>query len=428
MHPPRLLATATLTALVLCLTPAAAQADHEQETTVTWPQGPVPVGTDAQVTVTATGLGTPDHWGRVTTRVLVSLGAGPSGHALARATLTPDSPVASLAVPTSSRGTADYVVTTDALSVDEERTIAVVGAPTVITGAVAPGRYRASTAGRQVAGTVSGTPGRLVQVEALAADGDWVPLAETHTAADTSYALETPTWWTGTHTLRVTAPGTDVEEPASTDPAEVTVERGYRPRSGSSHRFFSTTGTGVARWDPCDVIDYRINLQGAWSGAAADVRTAFDRVSEATGLRFRYAGATSFRYYDTRLPYVSAEAFPQNADFVLNWRPRSAVARFRAGAVGLGGSQTSGVVGTAHERSMGAVTLNSGWRPQGSRSSVRSQRLQLLMHEIGHTIGLDHVQDKRQIMFPVIQRGLSPEYATGDLLGLAALGAGGGCF
>ena len=42
-------------------------------------------------------------------------------------------------------------------------------------------------------------------------------------------------------------------------------------------------------------------------------------------------------------------------------------------------------------------------------------------------IGLDHVADKRQLMYPVMQRSADARYGAGDLAGLAALGASGGC-
>ena len=48
----------------------------------------------------------------------------------------------------------------------------------------------------------------------------------------------------------------------------------------------------------------------------------------------------------------------------------------------------------------------------------------VILHELGHLVGLDHVNDAHQIMWP---RGNSTgltEYQPGDLAGLALLGQG----
>ena len=54
-------------------------------------------------------------------------------------------------------------------------------------------------------------------------------------------------------------------------------------------------------------------------------------------------------------------------------------------------------------------------------------RGQTLIHELGHAVGLDHVRDPRQVMYPSPTR-FSAQYAKGDLRGLAKVGVGAGCF
>ena len=49
-----------------------------------------------------------------------------------------------------------------------------------------------------------------------------------------------------------------------------------------------------------------------------------------------------------------------------------------------------------------------------------------ILHELGHLVGLDHVDDETQIMNPYVVPGVDP-FADGDLAGLAALGRG-DCF
>ncbi len=47
----------------------------------------------------------------------------------------------------------------------------------------------------------------------------------------------------------------------------------------------------------------------------------------------------------------------------------------------------------------------------------------ILLHELGHLMGLAHVDDSAQLMFPEARREV-PDFAAGDLTGLAALGGG----
>jgi predicted Zn-dependent protease len=51
----------------------------------------------------------------------------------------------------------------------------------------------------------------------------------------------------------------------------------------------------------------------------------------------------------------------------------------------------------------------------------------LLLHELGHVVGLGHTPDSAQIMYPDLRPMSSAQYQPGDLGGLARLGATQGC-
>ena len=54
-------------------------------------------------------------------------------------------------------------------------------------------------------------------------------------------------------------------------------------------------------------------------------------------------------------------------------------------------------------------------------------RIALYLHEIGHVIGLGHVDDPAQVMYPTLEESDGDGFAAGDRAGLRALGAAAGC-
>jgi hypothetical protein len=51
----------------------------------------------------------------------------------------------------------------------------------------------------------------------------------------------------------------------------------------------------------------------------------------------------------------------------------------------------------------------------------------VLLHELAHVMGLGHVSQPTQLMYPAIQASTQGRYEAGDLAGLSKQGAMGGC-
>jgi hypothetical protein len=268
-----------------------------------------------------------------------------------------------------------------------------------------------------ITGQVTQPAKRAIQVQAKT-DTGWLTLGATTTQADGTFELATPTWWVGDRVLRVYAPATSVAAAAYSSSETLKVTTPYTPRGGTAYRHLGNR----SRWDGCQVITYRVNPDRMPSGALRDVKEAFRRLSQVTGLRFRYAGGTSF------VPYRrGASSWLKNADLALAWAPPRLVPGLSGTVVGLGGYAAVRTTTRFQRITQGYVVLDSTSRMPAGFGGHRFTRGMALLHELGHAVGLDHVSDRRQVMYPTLLPQPA-EYARGDLNGLQASGAAQGCF
>jgi len=196
--------------------------------------------------------------------------------------------------------------------------------------------------------------------------------------------------------------------------------------ASNSYRFLAhqSDGTAPVAYDPCRPIHYVIRQQGQPAGGAKIVTDAVKRVSQATGLRFVYDGTTTEAPSPQRPSYQPKRYGDRWAPVLISWVTPNENPDFAADVTGEGGSSPVGFPNRPSGYVTGAVELDVGQisgilkRPRGNQV-VRA----IVLHELGHLVGLDHVSAPNQLMYPQIQPGVT-DFRAGDLTGLAALGRG----
>lgn len=178
--------------------------------------------------------------------------------------------------------------------------------------------------------------------------------------------------------------------------------------------------TEVVRWDPCSVVDYRINAALGGRQAKADVQAAVARLSAASGLRFRYLGST------TAVPAPGRPA-PAGTDLVVAWAKPTSTSHLRPGAVGHGGWHAT-TSATGRFRITSAYVVVRAGAPLAIGFGPGVTRGRVLLHELGHAVGLDHVGDPVMVMHDAVTpRSPSAVFRAGDLAGLRRVGSPAGC-
>ncbi len=198
---------------------------------------------------------------------------------------------------------------------------------------------------------------------------------------------------------------------------------GAAPGTGT-HAFSEVQDDGVTpvAYDPCRPLHYVVAPEGAPPDADVLVAEAVARVSAATGLRFVADGTTDETWSEQRPAYQPDRYGDRWAPVLVSWGTPEEVPGLAGTVAGLGGSRAVSA-GGPWVYVTGAVTLDAGWTsgvllsPAG-RDAVRA----VLVHEFGHVLGLDHVDDPGELMSPVNQDRV--DLGPGDLAGLARLGRG----
>ena len=246
--------------------------------------------------------------------------------------------------------------------------------------------------------------------------------------------------WAAVHPDRVSAAWTELTSP---DLGPVTSQPVAQPPGGldtpaggdasatapdGTYAFLSTQtlpdGTVVPlTWSTCSQVRYTVSPDGAPGDFRERVAAVAQELSKATGLVFLDVDTATM--ITRTAPPVRVELPEQGRipPVLIAFADESSDPVLEGDVVGV--ASTSAGMDLSSGRSYfttGVVHLDVDLLSYGD-SDGEPAYLSTLRHEMGHLVGLDHVDDASQLMTPV-EAGVHT-YQGGDLAGLALLGAGG---
>lgn len=181
---------------------------------------------------------------------------------------------------------------------------------------------------------------------------------------------------------------------------------------GGTYAFMSTqpgTDDVPVTYDPCQTIRIVVNPDRAPRNADEILDDALERMEETTGLQFQVDGTTDADPLSTEVGDAGDRPPVQ-----ISWSDAQTVPDLEGDVAGLGGSTWVEEDGF-RQYVTGIVVLDADDLDDLGEDVTRT----VLLHELGHLVGLAHVDDRDELMHPY---GDLPDWGPGDLAGLAALG------
>lgn len=227
--------------------------------------------------------------------------------------------------------------------------------------------------------------------------------------------------------------------PAAVGAADARLGEAVPPPAGTDHYRFKMVQAGddasdadadPVAWDPCRPIHYATSGVAPVEGQEI-LASAFGRLHGLTGFTLINDGPTSEPPGENRAPYQPDRYGGRWAPILVAWTTPTEIPALAGDTIGLGGSVAVADRSGRRTYASGVLFLDRtqieaqladtavGGTPVSRRAQIRA----VMLHEIGHIFGLDHVGDPSQLMYPIARPTLT-DFAAGDLRGLYRLATG----
>ena len=213
---------------------------------------------------------------------------------------------------------------------------------------------------------------------------------------------------------------------AAAAPARATYRLDYQPLPNGTK--------AVMRWNPCRAHTYKVNLASVPSKSKkamlAETHAAMRLLAAKTGMSFKYKGAT-------REVPRNGSSTKQSADIVIAYTTPSKTNYSLSGpTAGMGGYSGISKGGNVGGKTTYTTAITKGFLVVDTPDALQyfeagfgkgARRGNLLLHELGHVVGLGHVNNGALLMNPAVTSLTPNGYAAGDRAGLAKVGRRAGC-
>jgi Matrixin len=180
-------------------------------------------------------------------------------------------------------------------------------------------------------------------------------------------------------------------------------------------------GSPVA-FDPCRPVHVVVRPDGEPPGGRSLLLSVLGELSAATGLQFIDDGATTEGPDPERPAYQPERYGDRWAPVLVVWSSPAETTMLEANVLGRAGPDPFGT-GADQRYVSGLAVFNAPALTDQLTHGDDEKARAVLLHELGHLVGLGHVTDPFQVMYDTNSYPLA-RYRAGDRRGLAELGLG----
>lgn len=210
------------------------------------------------------------------------------------------------------------------------------------------------------------------------------------------------------------------------------------PAVAPGYTFLNADNDGCQpiRFNPCEPLGYVINDALAPPGGLADVQEAIARLGEATGMTFVDEGRSD-EALDVRRSAYQPERYGERwAPILIGWSNMGAgqgpdigggdiIVAGQGNPLRVGDVFVSGILELNADVILNRETAER--LPGGFGEGITRGRV--MLHELGHVVGLGHPSSQAQLMYGELaeQTSGSARFGVGDRIGLRLVGREAGC-
>lgn len=205
-------------------------------------------------------------------------------------------------------------------------------------------------------------------------------------------------------------------------PAGAAAAPAAEPDDGSFAYLMHQPDGAPVTWSPCRPIHYVVRTAGMPSTGLDELASAMAEVSADTGIAFVYDGTTDEDPGAARSSYQPARYGNRWAPVLMSWVTEAEDPFLTEQVLGITypSQMLTGSGGSVYVS--GQVEIGVSHLAAIRRESGQDMARPVLLHELGHLMGLAHVDSRDQLMYPYLQARRT--FTDAERTGLRSLGSG----